>query len=136
MNFQAVSVGQKLASDPAGATGYADVEGDPNPGLLNAIQFVDTSIGSMVTELQKQGINEDTLIIVTAKHGQSPIDVNKVNNTALSNGCNPPPTGCRLDDSLYATLVLPLTSGGLLTDDDVALLWLPAASQSQTASFV
>lgn len=32
MNFQTVSVGQKLANDPAGATGYADVNGTPNPG--------------------------------------------------------------------------------------------------------
>ena len=136
MNFQSVSVGQKLASDPAGATGYADVFGDPNPGLLNAIQFVDASVGSMVAELQRRNLYDDTLIIISAKHGQSPIDINKVNNTAGSNGCNPPPTGCRLDDSLYTTLVPPLSSGGRLTDDDVALLWLPAASQSQTASFV
>ena len=136
MNFQAVSVGQKLASDPAGATGYADVFGDPNPGLRNTIQFVDASLGSMVSELQQQNLYGDTLIIVSAKHGQSPIDLNKVNNTAGSNGCNPAPTGCRLDDSLYTTLVPPLASGGNLTDDDVALLWLPAASQGQTASFV
>jgi hypothetical protein len=143
MNFQSVSVGQKLASDPAGATGYADVNGTPNPGLLNAIQFVDTSIGSMVSELQKNGIYNDTLIIVTAKHGQSPIDINKVNNTGYPSyslpGCSAPPPsgkGCRLDDSPYTTLVPPLGTGGLLTDDDVALLWLPVASQGQTSSYV
>jgi hypothetical protein len=142
MNFQSVSVGQKLATDPAGATGYAGVNGDPNPGLLNAIQFVDASLGRMVQELEKNGLYDDTLIIVTAKHGQSPIDLNKVQNTANSNGCNPllplgqKGGGCRLDDSLYSTLVPPLTSGGLLTDDDVALLWLPAASQTNTSAYV
>jgi hypothetical protein len=142
MNFQAVSVGQKLASDPAGATGYADVYGTPNPALLNAIQFVDTSIGSMVAELQKNGIYNDTLIIITAKHGQSPIDVNKINNNGYPSsslpGCGaaPPGLGCRLSDSLYTTLVPPLGTTGLLTDDDVALLWLPASAQSQTASYV
>jgi hypothetical protein len=145
MNFQAVSVGQKLANDPVGATGYADVYGTPNPALLNAIQFVDTSIGRMVKELQKNGTYNDTLIIVGAKHGQSPIDINKVNNTGYLSGSSlpgcgaPPPVGkgCRLDDSLYTTLVPPLGQpNGLLTDDDVALLWLPASAQSQTASYV
>lgn len=146
MNFQSVSVGQKLASDPYGATGYADVNGTPNPGLLNAIEFVDASIGSMVKKLQKNGIYSDTLIIVSAKHGQSPIDINKINNTGYPNnslpGCGAPPApgakggGCRLDDSLYTSLVPPLGTGGLLTDDDVALLWLPSTSQSNTDSYV
>jgi len=151
MNFQSVSVGQKLASDPYGATGYADpavvgASGVPNPGLLNAIEFVDASIGSMVNELKKNGIYHDTLIIVSAKHGQSPIDFNKINNTGYPNnslpGCGAPPApgakggGCRLDDSLYTTLVPPLGTGGLLTDDDVALLWLPSISQSNTEMYV
>jgi len=151
MNFQSVSVGQKLASDPYGATGYADpavvgASGIPNPGLLNAIEFVDASIGSMINALQKNGIYGDTLIIVSAKHGQSPIDINKINNTGFPSaslpGCSAPPVppakggGCRLDDSLYTTLVPPLGTGGRLTDDDVALLWLPATSQSNTESYV
>jgi len=44
--------------------------------------------------------------------------------------------GCRLDDSPYTTLVPPLGTGGLLTDDDVALLWLPSISQSNTEMYV
>jgi hypothetical protein len=144
MNFQAVSVGQKLANDPVGATGYADVYGTPNPALLNAIQFVDTSLGRMVKELQKNGLYDDTLIIIGAKHGQSPIDRHKVDNTGYPGfslpGCGASPAsggkGCRLDDSLYTTLVPPLGTTGLLTDDDVALLWLPASAQSQAASYV
>ena len=148
MNFQAVSVGQKLANDPYGDTGYADpavvgASGIPNPGLLNAIMFVDRSIGSMVNALKNKGIYNDTLIIVSAKHGQSPIDINKINNNGYPHfslpGCAaPPPTakGCRLDDSLYTTLVPPLATGGNLTDDDVALLWLPFTSQSSTEMYV
>jgi hypothetical protein len=148
MNFQAVSVGQKLANDPYGETGYADpaavgASGIPNPGLLNAIEFVDASIGSMVNELRMNGIYKDTLIIVSAKHGQSPIDINKINNNGYPHaslpGCAAPAPsakGCRLDDSLYMTLVPPLGTGGNLTDDDVALLWLPATSQSNTESYV
>ena len=71
-NFQAVSVGEKLK-----VAGYADVLGTPSAGLASELDFVDQSLGKFVAELKKQGIYEDTLIIVGAKHGQSPIDVSK-----------------------------------------------------------
>jgi len=78
-NFQAVSVGEKLASDPVtGATGgYTDVLGTPGPGLAGELDFVDRSLGSMVEELRRQELSDSTLIIVAAKHGQSPVDVSK-----------------------------------------------------------
>jgi Type I phosphodiesterase / nucleotide pyrophosphatase len=55
--------------------GRADV-GDPifTPQLKGAIQWVDGAIGSMVKELRSQGVVASTTIIITAKHGQSPID--------------------------------------------------------------
>jgi hypothetical protein len=71
-NFQAVSVGEKLKG-----SGYIDVLGTPSDGLESELEFVDQSLGKMVAELKKQGIYEDTLIIIGAKHGQSPIDVTK-----------------------------------------------------------
>jgi hypothetical protein len=78
-NFQAVSVGEKLAVDPVtGATGgYTDVLGTPGPGLASELAFLDQSLGSMIAELKKQGHFDSTLIIIAAKHGQSPIDVSK-----------------------------------------------------------
>jgi len=83
MNFQAVSVGQKLKGN-----GYSDVLGTPGEGpagasagdsggLLGELEFVDQMLGLMVNELKKQGLLSSTLIIVGAKHGQSPIDVQK-----------------------------------------------------------
>src|SRR5262249_35146782 len=75
MNFQAVSVGQKLVEASLGKTGgYLDALGTPSPSLLGEIQFVDGAIGDMVAELKKRGLLRSTLIIVSAKHGQSPID--------------------------------------------------------------
>jgi hypothetical protein len=71
-NFQAVSVGEKLA-----AGGYTDVLGTPSAGLAGELDFVDQSLGKMVSELKKKGLYESTLIIVGAKHGQSPIDRSK-----------------------------------------------------------
>jgi hypothetical protein len=82
-NFQAISVGEKLKSGPiaAGATpvngGYSDVLGTPSQGLAFELDFVDQSLGRIVNELTKQGLYDSTLIIICAKHGQSPIDVNK-----------------------------------------------------------
>jgi Type I phosphodiesterase / nucleotide pyrophosphatase len=78
-NFQAVSVGEKLAVDPVtGAKGgYTDVLGTPGVGLASELDFIDQSLGKFVKELKKEGIYDSTLIIVSAKHGQSPIDGSK-----------------------------------------------------------
>lgn len=82
MNFQAVSVGQKLAkagaadADKTLVGGYADINATPASALRLQLQFIDKSLGMFMDELQKQGLSDSTLIIVTAKHGQSPIDRN------------------------------------------------------------
>jgi Type I phosphodiesterase / nucleotide pyrophosphatase len=78
-NFQAVSVGEKLAVDPVTgiAGGYTDVLGTPSAGLAGELEFVDQSLGKMVSELRKEGLFDSTLIIISAKHGQSPIDLSK-----------------------------------------------------------
>jgi hypothetical protein len=78
-NFQAVSVGEKLAVDPVTGIhgGYTDVLGTPGEGLAGELDFVDQSLGKMVSELRKENLFDSTLIIISAKHGQSPIDVTK-----------------------------------------------------------
>ena len=75
MNFQAVSVGQKLIEKSNGVTGgYLDAAGTPTEALLGEFKFVDASIGAFVNELKEKGLYDSTLIVITAKHGQSPID--------------------------------------------------------------
>ena len=79
MNFQAVSVGQKLAKagyadNPALVGGYTDAVGTPGNALEKQLTFVDNSIGRMVRLLIENHLRDSTLIIVSAKHGQSPID--------------------------------------------------------------
>src|ERR1019366_9588840 len=76
MNFQAVSVGQKLIENGVKG-GYTDAAGDPTPNMQNEISFADSAIGEMVTALKNQGLFESTTIIITAKHGQSPIDTHR-----------------------------------------------------------
>jgi arylsulfatase A-like enzyme len=41
------------------------------------LDFIDQSIGRFVSELKAQRLFDSTLIIVSAKHGQSPIDLGK-----------------------------------------------------------
>jgi arylsulfatase A-like enzyme len=78
-NFQAVSVGEKLATDPVTGLkgGYTDAIGTPSQALAGELDFIDQSIGKFVRELKSQGLFDSTLIIVSAKHGQSPIDGSK-----------------------------------------------------------
>jgi hypothetical protein len=89
-NFQSVSVGEKLLNGPVtsgGAPvdgGYMDVSGTPSQGLAFELDFVDQSLGRIVAELKKQGLYDSTLIIICAKHGQSPIDITK--KEAIGNG--------------------------------------------------
>src|SRR5258708_12508194 len=91
MNFQAVSVGQKLSKDNSDgsciadptftgqAGGYTDGAGTPTAVLAFALQKTDDALGSMIKALKAQGIYDSTWFFVSAKHGQSPINPAKVN---------------------------------------------------------
>ncbi|WP_083913674.1 alkaline phosphatase family protein [Nocardia concava] len=68
MNFQAVSVTQKL---PA-SKGYT-ADGKPGAALSASLDFVDQQLGRFVGALDKAGLTDKTTIVLTAKHGQSPI---------------------------------------------------------------
>jgi len=112
-NFQAISVGEKLKVDPVtGATGgYADVLGTPGPGLASELDYIDQSLGKFVAELKKEGIYDSTLIIVGAKHGQSPIDITKNHNI----GGSEPTTTLGAADAFDIS-------------DDGSLIWLTSPS--------
>lgn len=69
MNFQSVNVAQKR---PEG--GYRDTRATPGTALLGVIEDVDRSIGRMMARLRRRGLTATTLVIITAKHGNAPID--------------------------------------------------------------
>ena len=76
MNFQVVSVGQKLIEKSIAVKGgYLDNIGTPSQALLGEIQFADISIGNIVKALKQNGLYQSTLIVISAKHGQSPIEL-------------------------------------------------------------
>lgn len=56
--------------------GYANARGDLGEKNLHAsLRFVDESLGRIIAELKKENLYDSTILIVSAKHGQSPIDV-------------------------------------------------------------
>ena len=122
MNFQAVSVGQKLAkaghadADKSLVGGYADGKATPGNALTLQFQFVDDALGKFVNELKAQNLYDSTLIIVSAKHGQSPIDVK--DRVAIS-------------DALYSKAP-GFGSNGFEICDDEALVWLSPELQQAT----
>jgi hypothetical protein len=122
MNFQAVSVGQKLAkagnadSDKSLIGGYADAQATPGNALTLQFQFVDDALGKFINELKAQNLYDSTLIIVSAKHGQSPINVR--DRVAIS-------------DALYSGAP-GFGSHGFEICDDTAYVWLSPELQQAT----
>jgi len=137
MNFQAVSIGQKLVYQHGSVAvgysttgGYLDSIGTPSDSLFQEIEFVDNSIGHMVSELKKKHVYDSTLIIITAKHGQSPIDPNRLLRIPADNGGTPP--------SEIISALLPDSEVNQIgpTEDDVSLLWLENSTPAETATAV
>ncbi len=148
MNFQAVSVGQKLEVDNKDGScladtdptikgqpgGYLDGSGTPSAVLAYGLQKTDAALGSMITALKNRGLYESTLFIVTAKHGQSPINPVKVNKpghfadlvAALPDaGTNPA--------ALAIAAANNCSTGpcGFVQDDDIALIWFQTPGMDQ-----
>ena len=112
MNFQAVSVGQKLSTG-----GYSDALATPSSSLLNALNHTNASINQFVVELKKKGLYNSTTIILTAKHGQTPIDRSKSK---------------LVDSSIIPGIVEGVQKGltAQITQDDIALIWLTDNSKT------
>jgi hypothetical protein len=147
MNFQAVSVGQKLSTDNKDGSctadtdpsinkqpgGYLDGAGTPTAVLAYGLQKTDDALWSFIKALKQQNIYDSTLIIVSAKHGQSPINPVKTNKpghfadlvAGLPDGNSNPAALTIASAAACAT-----GSCGFVMDDDIALIWLPDQSQS------
>src|SRR5207248_4857882 len=138
MNFQAVSVGQKLASDNFDGScnndplsgkpgGYLGGSGAPTEVLAYGLQKTDEALGSMIQALKDQGIYDSTLFIVSAKHGQSPINPVKINKPGHFADLV-----AALPDAGTNTAAIAIANAnacstdscGFVQDDDIALIWL------------
>jgi predicted AlkP superfamily pyrophosphatase or phosphodiesterase len=140
MNFQAVSVGQKLSADNFDGScvadtsslngqpgGYKDGSGTPTTVLAYALDQTDAALARMIKALKGQGIYESTLFIVTSKHGQSPINPVKTHKPGhFADLVSSLPDGKTNAAAIAITSASACSTGpcGSVNDDDIALVWL------------
>src|SRR5579862_1135123 len=141
MNFQAVSVGQKLVSPAAlvrtdvNSGGYEDAQGTPRPLMTKEIVFVDAAIGQMVDALKHQGLLDSTTIVVTAKHGQSPIDPNRFTPIPGKANIGEPPSAALLppNPNLLPGVYSDPNNALGIAEDDISQIWLTDPSTTAEA---
>ena len=129
MNFQSPNIAQKFS-------GYVDAEGtSPQnittigplagsaPGLEQALDYVDGAVGRMLNRIEADGLSDDTMIIVTAKHANSPVDRSTVR---------------WVDPTVFNPLIDSVQPGltALVTADTMALIWLNDRSRASDAAAV
>lgn len=120
MNFQSVYIGQSIKEPGTATGGYVNAAAKPSAELTEEIEFVDASIGDIVRGLQNAGMYNDTLLIITAKHGESPIDTSQY----VADGADTPATFLGKANCIPFS-ESPLNSTGIgATEDDVSLIWL------------
>jgi len=144
MNFQVVSTAEKLKSSPAVLIGpnaqgkytlgpslpggYVTVDGQqvPGPLLRSALDWVNNALQRMADTIQADGEAGSTAIILTAKHGQSPLNnsqLQRINDAPIITAVNA--AWAKLHPS-NKTLVVQQA------DDDGLLWWLSDRSQAAT----
>jgi hypothetical protein len=117
MSFIAINTAQKDTT-----SGGIDNFGDNNivnPGLSDAMTRTDNSVNRIVTALKAANLYDSTLIVLTAKHGQSP----RINTSSVQ---SPELVGSTLSSAGIAVRQT--------TDDDVSLVWLDDAAQTASAA--
>jgi hypothetical protein len=137
MNFQTVSTAQKLPtsrteSDLSGTAtgGYLADGATPGPVLTKALDFVDRSLGKMVSALKQRGLFNSTAIIVSAKHGQSPMNRAALNRIKDSKIINDLDAAWNRFHQGNIPSAKPLVALGV--DDDGIILWLNDRSVAAT----
>jgi len=110
LNLQAVNVGQKLA-------GYRDAQGHPAPQLDDALAHSDMLIGKIVSALRDKNMLDSTLLVITAKHGNGPIDPKAIRH---------------IDKKDISRTIEHAVPGAVaqITPDQVALIWLNDAGKT------
>lgn len=104
-----------------------------NANLQNGLRFVDNSLGQMVQALQNRGLLNSTEIIVTAEHGQSPVNPNKLTraNPDDFNALGKSSTGAQFPDPTTG-----LNHQASTTTDDVGIIWLSSSFRNKTSSIL
>jgi hypothetical protein len=120
MNFQTISTAQKL---PGG--GYMTDGVTPNAMLEGALDYINQQLAAMQAALKHRGLAASTTIILSAKHGQSPMVPSQL--TRMSDG--------HIQDDMNAAWRAAGHSSDLVAfaiDDDGWLMWTTDRSQAAT----
>ncbi len=127
MNFQTVSTAEKLPTSDGLAGGYLADGVTPGPLLSRALDYVDGQIGTMLAAIASQHLTDSTVVILSAKHGQSPDTPSALTRV---------PDGPILDALNAAWAAAhPSASSPLVAfsvDDDGMLIWLSDRSRAAT----
>ncbi|MBS1881600.1 MAG: alkaline phosphatase family protein, partial [Actinobacteria bacterium] len=119
MNFQTVSTAEKLPESDGLKGGYEANGTTPGPLLRRALEYVNTKVGSMLAALHAKGLASSTVVILSAKHGQSPTKPSAL--TRIADG----PILEGMDEAWAAAHpedTEPLVAFSM--DDDGMILWL------------
>jgi hypothetical protein len=127
MNFQTVSTAEKLPTSNGLAGGYLADGVTPGPLLTRALSYIDTQVGAMVSEIRARDLQASTVIVLSAKHGQSPQEPSAL--TRIPDG--------PIIDALNAAWAAAHPGAGDLVafeiDDDALLMWLNDRSPAATS---
>jgi hypothetical protein len=72
MNFQTVSTAEKLPTSDGLTGGYLADGVTPGPLLSRALDYVNTKVGEIQAAIKARHLEQSTVVILSAKHGQSP----------------------------------------------------------------
>ena len=119
MNFQAINSAKKASP----TSGY-DALGNFDANLQHELAFVDGAIGSILSAIRLQGLANSTAVIITAKHGESPLTSTRtiVDQTAIA--------------AIVSAGGVPVTASptspkvGKTTQKTSDLIWLPRQNSS------
>lgn len=127
MNFQTVSTAEKLPTSGGQPGGYEADGVTPGPVLSGALDWVDAQVGAMLDAIHAEHLDDSTVVILSAKHGQSPTQPAALTRI---------PDGPILDalnaawHTAHPSAASPLVAFSV--DDDAMLLWLSDRSRAAT----
>jgi len=101
--------------------GYTDAQGTPGRQMQSSLDSIDRQFGRIIAELRSQKLYDSTLIVLTAKHGQSPMDVKKrrlIDRNVIRNAVNSVQPGLLAHASL----------------DAIGLIWLKDSAQVEAVA--
>jgi hypothetical protein len=126
MNFQTVSTAEKLPKSNDLTGGYLADGETPGPLLVRALDYINTQLGAMVEAINARHLSGNTVVILSAKHGQSPQTPSAL--TRIADG--------PIMDALNAAWAAGHPSAAPLVafsiNDDGMLVWLSDRSSTAT----